>query len=287
MASKPSWLAAVLTCFAVFEPLLAAEPNQAQSLTMIVMDPLSKPLSCDCVKGYAQRNYELLGKYLTDKLGRPVKVVWNASLVKGIEDSRGAADLVIGKYSVVMHDAKSLKKQMRPVARLSGSKGDLNQHGLIVVRASDKSASVADLKGYRIFFGPEESEEKSAAAMRLLRSHGVTPPTKLEIYDACSEAAVALMKLPADATAAAVISSYAEPLLEGCGSIKKGDLRILGKTEEIPFVTAFVPGDMPAELRHAITEALLLSGTEQPLLEGLETLDGFVSWENELSAKKK
>ena len=287
MANLLAWLVAVFTCLAISGPVLAAEPSKTKSLTMIVMDPLSKPLSCDCVKGYAQRDYELLGKYLTDKLGRPVKVLWNASLVKGIEESRGAADLVIGKYSVVMHDAKSLKKTMRPVARLSGSKGDLNQHGLIVVRASDKSSSVADLKGYRIFFGPEESEEKSAAAMRLLRSYGVTPPSKVEIYAACSEAAVALMKLPADAAAAAVISSYAEPLLEGCGSIKKGDLRILGKTEEIPFVTAFVPDDMPGEMRQAITEALLVAGTEQPLLQGLETLDGFVSWENELSAKKK
>ena len=38
---------------------------------------------------------------------------------------------------------------------------------------------------------------------------------------------------------AAVISSYAAPLLEGCGTIKKGDLRVVGETEPVPFVAAF------------------------------------------------
>ena len=35
---------------------------------LVVMDPLSKPLSCDCVQGYAQRKYELLGEHLTKHL---------------------------------------------------------------------------------------------------------------------------------------------------------------------------------------------------------------------------
>jgi len=39
--------------------------------------------------------------------------------------------------------------------------------------------------------------------------------------------------------AATVISSYAQPLLEGCGTIKKGDLRVIGETDPMPFVVAF------------------------------------------------
>ena len=31
---------------------------------MVVMDPLALPLSCPCVKGYAQRNYDKLGEKL-------------------------------------------------------------------------------------------------------------------------------------------------------------------------------------------------------------------------------
>lgn len=287
MFGRTAWLLGIVACLLAINQAIAELPDERKPLTLIVMDPLSKPLSCDCVKGYAQRKYELLGNYLTSRLGRPVKVVWNASLAQGVKETDGKADLVIGKYSVVMHDARVIKRSMQPVARLSGVHGDLDQHGLIVVRSTDKALAVADLKDYRIFFGPEESEEKSGAAVRLLEKHGVAPPAKRETYDACSEAAIALMKLPEGTQAAAVISSYAEPLLEGCGSIKKGDLRIVGKTDEIPFVTAFVPKEMDKSLRDKITEALLLVGTEQSLLAGLETLDGFVAWEMKELAKKK
>ena len=38
---------------------------------------------------------------------------------------------------------------------------------------------------------------------------------------------------------AAVISSYAAALLEGCGTIEKGAIRIIGETEPVPFVTVF------------------------------------------------
>ena len=41
-----------------------ATANERQSLTIVVMDPLSKPLSCPCVEGYAQREYKALAAFL-------------------------------------------------------------------------------------------------------------------------------------------------------------------------------------------------------------------------------
>ncbi len=49
----------------------AADDNQ---LTMVVMDPLALPLSCPCVQGYAQRNYDKLAETLEKELGR--KCAW-------------------------------------------------------------------------------------------------------------------------------------------------------------------------------------------------------------------
>ena len=253
-------------------------------LTMVVMDPLSVPLSCDCVEGYAQRKYELLGRFLSSQLDREVNVVWNESLEQAVKETQGAADIVIGKHSVVLHDAKRLRRKMVPIASLSGREGKLTQRGLIVVRTDDRAKTTSDLSGYRIFFGPEEAAEKSAAPMELLKESGVSLPSKLERYGACSEAAVALLEIPADVDACAVISSYAAPLLEGCGSVKKGDLRVVGKTKEIPFVTAFVPRSMEAELRQQVEESLLLVGTNAELLIGLETLTGFEPWDGQGAA---
>lgn len=58
---------------------LAAEGGDA-GLTVIVMDPLALPLSCPCVKGYAERDYDQLGKFLEGRLHQPVRVVFSESV---------------------------------------------------------------------------------------------------------------------------------------------------------------------------------------------------------------
>lgn len=259
---------------------VAAEP-----LVVVVMDPLSGPLACDCVEGYAQRKYEKLGAYLEKSLKRPVKVAWNDSLAEALkDDTAGKADVIIGKHSVILAQTKKLKIDVAPIARLTGRDGATDQWGLLVVRSEDAAQSEGDLNGYRVFAGPEEAEEKSGAAAKLFKEAGVVVNSTPEIFDACSEAAKGLMKLPADAKAVAVISSYAEPLLEGCKAVQKGDLRVIGRTESIPFVTAFANAKVSAEDKAKITAALLETGTNVELLIALETLEGFVSLDE--AAKK-
>jgi hypothetical protein len=74
---------------------------------------------------------------------------------------------------------------------------------------------------------------------------------------------------------AAVISSYAAPLLEGCGTIKKGDLRVVGETEPVPFVAAFAT-DLLNEVEQAeLQRALYEAGKEPGMLTALETMLGF------------
>ena len=268
--------------------LLLTSPvaQSADPFQLVVMDPLSEPLSCDCVKGYAQRKYELLGKYLSEQLGVPVNVTWHESLAEAVKETGGQFDLVIGKHSVVLYDAKELKRKVQPIARLTGKTGEVVQQGLVVVRNQDKATKLSDLQGYQLFLGPEEAEEKSSAPRALLKGSGVTIAGNCKTFGACSEAAVALMKMPEDAKAAAVISSYAEPLLEGCGSIQKGDLRVLGKTKDVPFITAFVPSETSKSRRKQLDEALQLVATKPKLLVGLETLVGFEPWASEKEAKR-
>lgn len=268
------------------EPVTNATPTDAipkplQPLVLVCMDPLSAPLSCDCVKGYAQRKYEKLGEYLSKRLQRPVKVKWSDSLVTAVEDievTGGRADLVVGKHSVVLADAEKLKRNFQPVASLSGTDGTTHQTGLVVVRTADVAKTLSDLKQYRIFFGPADCDEKALAPRTLLEQSGVVLSDKPETFPACSTAAAALIELGPEVKAAAIISSYAAPLLEGCGTIKKGDLRIIGTSDPVPFVTAFVSDQLSDADRKAITNALLDVGTDVDLLEAMETLDGFVEY---------
>ena len=261
----------MLSLFAAL--VLAAPP--AEPLTLVCMDPLSKPLSCDCVRGYAQRDYALLGRHLEKQLGREVRVVWFESLGEALQETGGKADLIVGKHSVVLADAKTAGRSVVPVASLTGQDGSTEQTGVVVVKADDPAASLADLQGYRVFFGPTDAAEKSSAPEAALKAAGVRLTGERERFGACSEAAAALKELNGDGPAAAVISSYAEPLLEGCGSVKKGDLKVVGRTEPVPFVTAFAAADLDKATRAKAVAALMLVAEDADLMIGLETL-GFV-----------
>jgi ABC-type phosphate/phosphonate transport system substrate-binding protein len=262
--------------------LSAAETGSASTrspLSLVVMDPLAAPLSCPCVAGYAQRKYEKLADYLSERLGRPVKVTFAESFEKALaQEGCDTIDLAIGKDSVVRHDAAALKLSAMPLARLTGKDGRTTQTGLIVVRSADPAQRVADLRGYRILFGNEECEEKFAAPRAMLMAAGVEVPSPAaaETAEACSDGACKIIEWGDSERAAAVISSYAAPLLEGCGTINKGDLRVVGETEPVPFITAFAANRVDAPLQAEIRQALLDVGKQAELLVALESLVGFV-----------
>ncbi|WP_425396932.1 PhnD/SsuA/transferrin family substrate-binding protein [Aeoliella sp.] len=282
-------------CLAILAlaPLCAAGPLAAEEpgpLNMVVMDPLALPLSCPCVEGYAQRNYEKLAEYLTEKLGREVKVAFGESVQRAKE--KGEFDevhIIIGKDSVVRADSAKLKVKAVPVAQLTGKDGSTTQTGLIVVRSADSAKKVEDLSGYRILYGPPECDEKFAAPRAMLEEAGidVVAAEQAETSAACSDGACKIIEWGDTENAAAVISSYAAPLLEGCGTINKGDLRVVGETKPVPFVAAFVNDKLADADQSAIRESLIGVMDDSELLLSLETLRGFVPLTDEYKEKYK
>lgn len=256
-------------------PAIEAKESQS-SITMVVMDPLAAPLSCPCVEGYAQRKYEVLASHLEKTLGCEVKLAFGESLAAALKKTNGKADLIIGKDSVVRADAKAAKLGVAIVGRLTDQAGSTDQFGMIVVNRDDPAKSVKDLDGYTIIFGPSEAEEKHSAPLRMLEQAGVAIPKSLTIDLACSDGACKVIDLGPKSKTAAVISSYAQPLLEGCGTIKKGDLRVVAKTAPVPFVSAFVAKDLDASTKKQVQKSLLGLSTEPKVLEAIESLVGFL-----------
>lgn len=243
--------------------------------TIVVMDPMAAPLACDCVQGYAQRKYERLADYLADKTGKKVRVVWSESLTKALaEEAAGKAHIVIGKDSVIRHDAKSSKRDLLPMAQLTDMQGSVMQRGLFVVLKDDPAATLLDIEGYSILWGPEDCDEKSAAPRETLKE------LELEIVNGneCASCSIAAKQLAADGLTkkqVAVISSYAAPLLEGCGTIKKGDLRIIGNSDDVPFISVFADANLAKAELDTIARALLQMKSQE-MLTALETKEGFV-----------
>ncbi|NOZ20434.1 MAG: PQQ-binding-like beta-propeller repeat protein [Planctomycetes bacterium] len=245
----------------------------AEPLRVLVMDPLSDQIACGCVAGFAQRKYGKLGAFIEKHVGRPVQIAYAEAL-----DSREAGDpktidLVIGKHSVVTFDAKKIGIPLRTLAMLTGQDGEMTLTGLFIVRQKDPAKSIADLTGYRILFGPQEAEENHSAAFATLEAFGLPTPKDPHTSPGCTTAAIAVGKKEADA---AVISSYAMRLLEGCGSVKKGELRIVGRTDPVPFITLFATDRVGAELEGRLLAALSDVKNHPDLLKAMESKHGFV-----------
>jgi ABC-type phosphate/phosphonate transport system substrate-binding protein len=245
-------------------------------LSMIVMDPLAAPLSCPCVEGYAQRDYGVLARHLEQAVGRKVQLTFGESLTAALKKTGGRADLVIGKDSVVRADAKAEGLIVLILGRLADQQGSTDQFGMIVVNRDDPAQELGDLKGYTIIFGPTEADEKHAAPLELLKQAGIDIPKSLTIDLACSDGACKVIDLGPKSKTAAVISSYAQPLLEGCGTIKKGDLRVVAKTAPVPFISAFASESLDASTRQQIQKSLLELTTQTEVLEAIESLVGFL-----------
>jgi outer membrane protein assembly factor BamB/ABC-type phosphate/phosphonate transport system substrate-binding protein len=258
---------------------VASPGSQHAAFSMVVMDPLAAPLSCPCVEGYAQRKYQVLGKQLEASLGRPVRVTFAESLGKALaKEGCDHADLIIGKDSVVRSDSQKAGYKVTAIGRLTDQEGRATQTGLIVVRSADSAQQVADLNGYRILFGPADCDEKFRAPRAFLQQAGVDilPASQAETSNACSDGACKIIEWGDKEKAAAVISSYAAPLLEGCGTIKQGDLRVVGETGPVPFITAFLTDRVGEEERKTVREALLSVDEHPELLVALESMLGFI-----------
>lgn len=260
--------------------------GEATPLTLVVLDPLAADLACPCVKGYAQRDYPKLAEYLGKQIGRPVKVHFAETLAGALQKkTEGKADLIIGKDSMIRFGAKQAKMEIEPLAALTGQDGKTTMKGLWIVHSKDKALVPNDLAGYRLIFGNEDADEKYAAGVELLKSLEVKIPEKKECCDSCSTAAKKVVDgFEGGEKVAAIISSYAQPLLEGCGTVKKGELRVVGETAEVPFITAFVNTKLSATERTAIRDALLALGKNAELCKKMETKSGFVAID---PAKKK
>lgn len=258
-------------------------------ITLVVMDPLSSQLACDCVEGYAQRDYQKFGLHLSKKSGRPVHVVFAETFADALKESNGKADIVIGKHSVVLHGAKTAKQTLVPKFRLTDKLDSTEQTGLLVVRKDNPAKTVADLKGYRVLFGPADCDEKYAAPMALLKEHGIeiADPATEDICSACSVAAKSLMEVSDSDKVVGVISSYAQPLLEGCGNIKKGDLRVVGESKPVPFVSVFFHQEFLKEDLTMVMEAFTDVELDVDLMTALETGSGFIEGSAETSSLPK
>jgi outer membrane protein assembly factor BamB len=254
-------------------PPRGASPEQPRPWHIVVMDPLCDHIACDCVAGYARRDYGKLCEFLRAQLHRHVEIAYAESLA--LPGARAKeSELIVGKFSEVAADAARAGIGVRALAMLSDKDGKLTQCGLFIVRGADQAKSIQDLHEHRILLGPADAVEKHAAALASLEAFRLPLPAPPATSPSCSAAALAVVEKGADA---AVVSSYAMPLLEGCGTIDKGAVRIVGRTDPVPFIGLFATDRVGAGEQEQLLAALAEARKQMALMGALESRDGWIA----------
>jgi ABC-type phosphate/phosphonate transport system substrate-binding protein/outer membrane protein assembly factor BamB len=262
---------------AVFHPAIGKEGDGPEQIVIVVMDPLAAQLSCPCVKGYAQRDYEALAAHLTQSVGCPVHLGFGESLAAGLKAAKAdRADLVIGKDSVVRADAAQAGAPLVASWALTDAHGSIETRGLFVVAADDPAESLDEIIDYAVYVGRPDHAEKHARALDALRAAGLPDPFDTHEFGSCSDAAATMLEAEQPAQIVAIVSAYAKPLLEGCGTVPRDALRVIGETEPVRFITAFVDETLDLATRDAIRDALRTVAEDDALLKKLESSRGFI-----------
>ncbi len=251
--------------------------NKSAPIMLVVMDPLSKELACACVEGYAQRDYRKLAARLKSDLKQPVSIEFSDDLADTLAGQPPEQEVVvIGERSLVAHGAKKAKLKCRPVCELTDLDGSTTLTASFVARSDDGAAKeLKDVNGRKVFFGLADADEKQAAALASLRAAGVALPTELEKRASYTDAALDLLDSSLSPPPIAVIPTYALALLEGCGSVKPGNLKVVAKTPAAPFIAVFLADIIPAEKQETILKSLLSIKHDAKLLKDMESRDGF------------
>jgi outer membrane protein assembly factor BamB len=247
-----------------------------QPIMLVVMDPLAKELACACVKGYGQRDYRKLAARLEAALKQRVSIEFSDDLADSMAGAGPEREVVVvGDRSLVAHGAKVAGLKSHALCELTDPDGSTTLAAYFVVRSDDSAKELKDIKGRKIFFGLADADAKQATALAALRVAGVELPAKPEMRATYSDAALDMLDSSLSPPPVAVIPGYAIRLLEGCGTIKPGNLKVIGKTEPLPFITVFVTDTIPTEKQEKILKTLLGVKTDPKLLKAMESRDGF------------
>ncbi len=271
-------LGALLVVFLMVAGSVLGNPatRKPEPILLVVTDPLAKELACACVKGHGQRDYRKLAARLEKALKQHVNIEFSDDLAETMAGVSPAREIiVVGDQSLVAQGSKKAGLPCHPVCELTDPDGNTTITALFIARFDDPAKGLKDISGRKVFFGLLDGDEKIAASLAAMRDAGVEPPATLQKRPTYTDAALDLLDSELSPLPVAVIPSYALVTLEGCGSVKPGNLKVIGKTRPVPFITLFVSDSMPAEKQEKLLKTLLNINGDAKLLKAMESRDGF------------
>jgi outer membrane protein assembly factor BamB len=250
--------------------------SSGEPVLLVVMDPLAKELACACVKGYGQRDYRKLAARLEAALHQRVSIVFSDDLADSLTGVRpGREVIVVGDQSLVAHGANKAGLKCHAICELTDPEGSTTLNALFVARGGDPVTELKDIGSRKVLFGMTEADGRYAAGMAALRAAGLEAPAMIQKRSPYTDAALDVLDSKSSPPPVALIPGYGLRLLEGCGSVKPGSLKVIGKTEPIPFIQVFVGDAISAGKQDKVLKSLLAVRDDAKMLALMESRDGF------------
>ncbi len=203
------------------------------------------------------RSYEPVKEYLSEKLGIPVEIQVTSDYTAAIEAMRAKhIDMAwFGPFSYII--AANVAGAEAIVNGVRRSDGKADYHSIIVARADSGIKTLIDLKGKKFAFVDPASTSGNLIPRKMLIENGIDPDNDFEIsYYAGThnavEYAVANGKVDAGAD-----SDNSYDRMVAAGEIDPEVNIIIYKSPPIPGSPIVVRGDLPAELKQRIQNALI------------------------------
>jgi phosphonate transport system substrate-binding protein len=218
----------------------------------------------------AVARFEPFAAYLTQKLGRPVKITWGtdyAAVIEALHAGKiqfakiGAANYALGH--------KVMGDQIVPVAVDQTQDGSTGYYSVIVVKTDSPYHSLQDLKGKVLAWCDPNSTSGYAVPLFAMKKNGIDPAayfSNTPFSGSHELGVVGVVNGTFDAAADEAMSDTRSNVLrmEAKGMVPKGSTRIIWKSGLIPNGPYVTRADLPADLRADFTAAVLSAATDAP-----------------------
>lgn len=212
--------------------------------------------------------HEPLARYLTQRLGVPVRIFRSADYAGLVEAMRSGnlefAGIGPANYALAR---RVMGERVQPVAMMVDNDGAAGYHSIIVVRADSSYQSIADLRGRRMAFADPNSASGYVAPSYYLRREGIEPERffgATAFSGGHENSVIALLNGTFDAAATFWNNEErgnVQRMVEK-GMIPANSVRIVWRSPRIPNSPYVVRGDLPEDVKRLFAQAMIAMPSE-------------------------
>lgn len=204
-----------------------------------------------------RQSFERVIERLEKATGKKVEVKQTTNyngVIEGLKS--GTVDIgMLGPFSYVL--AKKVGADISPVAVLAEDKDDPTYQSYGIAQGDDTSVtSIKDFRGKKTCFGDPASTSSYLFPRAALQENGIDPDKDVEPVMAGAHDLSILSVKSGKCDVGFAANTYVDETLPESGKLKKGDVKVVWRSQPIPESPIAVRNALPAKVREQISKTL-------------------------------